>query len=92
MEPLLSIVYKTHASNHMVRQVSKSTHTKLRRLPLVDRSRGQKRTTWDTEGQTTRSMTENEHMEAMLEAFHDMDEDNDGGHNVGGSMDTTELP
>ena len=36
-------------------------------------------------------MTENEHMEAMLEAFHDMDEDNDGGQTVGGSMDTTEF-
>ena len=36
-------------------------------------------------------MTENEHMEEMLEAFHDIDEDHDGGHNVVGSMDTTEF-
>ena len=55
-------------------------------------SRGQKRTTWDTEGQTIRSIPKNEHMEAMLEAFHDMDEDNDGGQTVGGSMNTTEFP
>ena len=28
----------------------------------------------------------------MLKAFHDMDEDHDGGHNVMGSMDTIEFP
>ena len=37
-------------------------------------------------------MTENEHMEEMLDAFYDMDEDHDGGHNVVGSMHTIEFP
>ena len=37
------------------------------------------------------SITENEHMGEMLDAFYDMDEDHDGGHNDVDSMHTTEF-